>query len=64
MRIIKRGRRNIVIYPGSAPFGGRERKSLEGPHEQATVRYDQLPDALRQVLTSPGAAGASAEAKR
>jgi hypothetical protein len=63
MRIIKRGRRNIVIYPGSAPFGDRERKALDGQHEQATVRYDQLPDALRQVLTSPRDA-AEAASKR
>jgi hypothetical protein len=62
MRIIKRGRRHIVIYPGSAPFGVRERKGLESSREPGVVRFDQLPDALQQVLSSPrtDAAGGSA----
>ena len=52
MRIIKRGRRHIVIYPGNAPFGERERKALEA-REPGVVQFDQLPDALQQVLSAP-----------
>jgi hypothetical protein len=62
MRIIKRGRRHIVIYPGSAPFGVRERKALESSREPAVVRFDQLPDTLQQVLSTPRSAAADGAA--
>jgi hypothetical protein len=61
MRIIKRGRRHIVIHPGGTPLEERERKALEPGKRDAVgvVHFDQLPDALRQVLSSrPSAAPA------
>lgn len=60
MRIIKRGRRHIVIYPGSAPLSERERRGSEaGSRDDAgVVRFDQLPQTLQHVLSKQRAVDA------
>jgi hypothetical protein len=62
MRIIKRGRRHIVISPSDLPV--EEAHAPSKPRSTATsvVRFDQLPVDLQRVLRSRPA-GATMRAK-